>query len=202
MKHVFVESNFLLELAFRQTDFGFCERIWQGARLAGYSLHVPQYVLGEIFQMLRPLRNERERHLHYVLEQITQHRREDKSDGSAMDFLTQQLTTLLEERTQSQTQRLYAVASQVVAIAESQVLTSAIVLEAQTVALAHGLSPQDALVYASVLAKLRELPGQEMKLFVSRNKNDFYKPEIIAELQELSCDFLFSFQAAAGRLGV
>jgi predicted nucleic acid-binding protein len=198
---VFIESNFLLELAFRQADYIFCERIWRNAQPSTYSLHLPQYALGEVFQMLRPLRNKREEYLQYVLQEITQHRREDSSDAGAMDSLTQQLTTLLAERTQVQTQRLYAIASEFASKADGHVLTSSVIEEAQALALRHGLSPQDALVYASVLTGLRGLPPQSSKLFISRNKADFGKAEIIAELQTLNCEYLASFRAAAGRLG-
>jgi predicted nucleic acid-binding protein len=200
--HVFIESNFLLELAFRQADYLFCERIRHGAENAAYSLHLPQYSLSEVFEKLRPLRNRREDYLKYVLEEITQHRREDSSDASAMDTLTQQLTTLLEERTQIQTQRLYAVAGEFAHVAHSLELTPTVVEEAQSMASRHGLSPQDAIIYASVLAGLRVLPPEVKKLFVSRNKADFGKSEILAELQALNCEYLASFRAAAGRLGV
>jgi len=200
--HVFVESNFLLELAFRQNDYAFCERIRRGAGPSSYALHLPQYALSEVFQKLRPLRNQREEYLRYVLEQITQHRREDNSDGSALDALTQQLTTLLEERTQAQTQQLYAVATELASTASVQSLTAEVIQEAQAMALRHGLSPQDALIYASVLAGLRILPLKVPKLFISRNKADFGKTEVVAELQALNCDYLASFQAAIGRLRV
>ncbi|WP_046242520.1 hypothetical protein [Hymenobacter terrenus] len=199
---VFIESNFLLELAFRQADYIFCERIWRNVRPDTYSLHLPQYALGEVFQMLRPLRNKREEYLQYVLQEIIQHRREDSSDAVAMDGLTQQLTTLLAERTQVQTRRLYAIAGEFAAKTDGHALTSNVIEEGQVVALRHGLSPQDALVYASVLAGLRGLPLHSAKLFVSRNKADFGKAEIIAELQTLNCEYLASFRAAAGRLGV
>lgn len=199
--HVFIESNFLLELAFRQTEYVFCERIRRGAGPNTYTLHLPQYALGEVFQKIRLMRNEREKYLQYVLEQITQHRREDSSDGSAMDGLTQQLTTLLQERTQVQTQRLYEVANELASTTISQPLTPGVIQEAKALALLHGLSPQDALIYASVRIELRNLPLQTPKIFVSRNKNDFGKSAIVAELQALGCKYLASFQAAAGHLG-
>jgi predicted nucleic acid-binding protein len=199
---VFVESNFVLELAFRQEEYTFCERIRRGAGPEAYALHLPQYALAEVFEKLRPLRIQREDNQKYLLEQITQHRREAQSDNEAMDELTQALTTLLSERTQSQTQRLYTIAGELAELAAALPLTQAIILEAHGKAREHGLSPQDSLVYASVLAGLRTLPPQVPKLFVSRNEKDFKKQSIITELRALGCEYLISFQAAAGRLRV
>ncbi len=200
--NVFVESNFVLELAFRQTEHGFCERIRQGTGPAAYSLHLPQYALAEVFEKLRPLRNKRKEYRQCLLDEITQHRREDESDAGAVDDLTRALTTLLLERTQTQTRRLYTIAAELSQTAAGPVLTPDIILAAHRQAQTHGLSPQDALVYASVLAGLRALPLEAPKLFVSRNKVDFGKPKILAELRELGCEYMASFRAAAGRLGV
>jgi hypothetical protein len=202
LMHVFVESNFVLELAFRQSEYEVCERIRQGAKAAAYVLYLPQYALAEVFEKLRPLRNRRDEYRRYLLEEIAQHRREDDSDATKMDDLTQALTTLLEERTQQQTQRLHTVASELAQEATALVLSPPIIEQAYSVAQVHNLSPQDGLVYASVLAGMRQLPQQAPKLFISRNKDDFGKPSIRAELQSLGCEYLASFRAAAGKLGV
>lgn len=200
--HVFVESNFLLELAFRQSEHEVCARIKRGAGAATYVLYLPQYAVAEVFEKLRPLRNRRDEYRRYILEEISQHRREDASDATKMDDLTQALTTLLEERTQQQTQQLYTIASELAQEAVTLIMSPVIIQQAYRSSQSHGLSPQDGLVYASVLAEMQRLPPQAPKLFISRNKDDFGKPSIRAELQELGCEYLASFRAAAGRLGV
>lgn len=198
--HVFAESNFVLELAFRQEEHTLCEQIRQGAVEKVYTLHLPQYALTEVFEKIRPLRNQREANQEYLLKEITQHRREVEHDADAMDALTAALTNLLSERTQLQTRRLYATVSELAQLATVIPFTSEIVTEAYTKAQSHGLTPQDALIYTSVLTGLRNLPPDEPKLFISRNAADFNKPSIRAELRALNCDYLSSFQAAAGRL--
>ncbi|WP_223696445.1 hypothetical protein [Hymenobacter psoromatis] len=198
--HVFVESNFVLELAFRQAEYTFCEQIRQGAVSTAYSLQLPHYALTEVFEKLRPLRNEWERYQEYLLKEITQHRREAESDASAMDDLTLALTTLLSERTRTQTQRLYAIAGELSQVATLVPLAQAVIEEAFEKAQLYNLTPQDSLIYASVLAGLRSMPTDTPKLFVLRNEKDFGKPGIRAELSALGCAYLVSFQAAAGRL--
>lgn len=200
--HVFLETNFVLELALRQQEYAFCARIRQQATTTPppYTLHIPQYAFSEAFQKLRPLKNERDQYAKYLLTQVEQHLREDDSDAEAMDAFKRTLATLLAERTRTQTQRLYALVAELMQQAPGPALTPASVLAAQELAAQHGLSVQDALLYACVLAGLRELPLAAPKLFVSRNKQDFGRPAILNELGQLNCEYLAGFQAAAGRL--
>lgn len=202
--HVFLETNFVLELALRQQEYRYCERIRQQASITPprYTLYVPQYALSEAFQRLRPLKNERAEYEQYVLMQVEQHLREDDSDADAMDAFKRTLATLLAERTRTQTQRLYKFVAELMQEAPGPALTPASVIEAQELAERHGLQIQDALIYACVLAKMRELPADAPKLFVSRNKKDFGKPTILEELNQLNSEYVASFQSAAGKLRV
>lgn len=202
--HVFLETNFVLELAFRQREVSFCERIWEQVRVGSprYRLSVPQYAFSEAFQQLRPLKIKRDKYEKDLLDEVRQHLREDESDAEAMDTFGQTLTTLLAERTRTQTRRLYEVVAALMRDAPGPALTPASVLEAQELVGRHGLPVQDALIYASVLAGLRELPNDATKLFVSRNKKDFGKTAIVEELASLNCEYVAGFQAAAGKLRV
>ena len=197
---VFVESNFILELAFLQGQHSACERLLAGALAERYRLHVPQYALTEVFQTLRHRSNERAEQQSYFQREIEQHRRETDADIGDTDMLVRLLNNLLTERTTAQTARLYAATAQLARIAPGSALTTEVLAEAQAVQLRHRLSPQDALVYASVLAGLRLLPIDSSKLFVTRNTRDFEQQLIIEELRALNCHLLSSFQGAAQRL--
>lgn len=202
--HVFLETNFVLELALRQQEYSYCERIRQQAISTSprYTLYIPQYALSEAFQRLRPLKNDRAEYEQYMLTQVEQHLREDDSDADAMDAFKRTLATLLAERTRTQTQRLYALVAELMQEAPGPALTSDSVIEAQILAERHGLQVQDALIYACVLAKMRELPPETPKLFISRNKKDFSKPAILEELSQLNSEYIATFQSAAGKLRV
>jgi predicted nucleic acid-binding protein len=199
---VFVESNFLLELAFRQQEYAACARIWQGAEAGRYALHLPHYCLAEVFETLRRRRGQRDEYETYLRAEIIQHRREENTDSEAMDTLASGLNTLLVERTRTQSQRLFELGSAVAELATVVPLAGAVIQEAQQKSQQHGLSEQDSLVYASVLTGLRALPADTPKLFVSRNEVDFKKPAVLAELRALNCEYLASFRAEAGRLRV
>ena len=198
--NVFVESNFVLELAFRQEEHDFCARIWQGAGPATFTLHLPQYALTEVFQTLRARHEQRDNARTYLLTEIRQHLREAESDSAAMDSLTAALNNLLAERKQAQTERLYTIAADLAASVTTVPLTPEIIREAYEKAQQHGLASQDSLVYASVLAGLRSLPVEAGKLFVSRNKKDFGKPAIVEELRQLGCAYVAGFESAVNRL--
>ena len=198
---VFLESNFLLQLAFRQESYPLCERILRGAGPDSYVLHVPQYALTEVFQKLRPLRNERDEAQKYLVAEIAKHLSEEDSDANAMDDLTRALNTLLSARTESQTQRLYAVAAEIAQLAPGPALTAAIIQNALYQERMHRLSPQDALIYASVLAGLQELPSSSPKLFITSDE-DFNKPTLRQELQGYGCKLITDFRSGAGRLGI
>jgi len=197
---VFVESNFVLELALKQEQHEACDRILAGAVAGAYVLHVPQYALTEVFHTLHHRRNERLRNQDYFQKEITQHLREAETDIAETDQLVQLLTGLLTTRTQVQTERLFAVTTQLAAIAPGPALTENVLREAQELRKLHSFISQDALVYASVLGGLRQLPPANAKLFITRNDSDFKKPAIVQELQGFNCRLLANFSAAASLL--
>ena len=197
--NVFVESNFLLEIAFQQEHHAACERILAGAATGRYQLHVPQYALTEVFQTLHRRAAERAEYQQYFQGQINQHRREAEFDAAEVDQLVRLLNDLLTTRTTTQASRLFSLAQRLATQAPGPPLTAAVLTEAPALQVAHGLGAQDALVYASVLAGLRALPSGP-KLFITRNDNDFKKPAIVEELQGYDCKLLPNFKGAADLL--
>ena len=54
----------------------------------------------------------------------------------------------------------------------------------------HSLTPQDAMVYASVISDLELQPIPDSKCFISRNPKDFGTRSIRAELQGFNCRYI------------
>ena len=76
-------------------------------------------------------------------------------------------------------------------MAELVPLTASVIAEA----LHHqqqGFSPQDAVVYASVLQHAAD-DVEEEKVFLNRNSKDFDDPDVEDRLEELGCKILFQF---------
>jgi hypothetical protein len=56
----------------------------------------------------------------------------------------------------------------------------------------HDLTPQDALVYASVMIHLQHDAPQQA-CFLNRNSKDFDSPDIIDELKQVNCKMIPRF---------
>ncbi len=195
---VVVESNFILELAFAQQEVSFCEKILRAAAAGEITLALPVYCLTEVFQTLGSRRQQRIATERIIRQEIQQHLRETGVMAEDMRQLGNLLQGLLVTRTETQTARLFAVTQQLAQVARLLPLTNEVLLAAQRAQQRHSLTPQDALVLASLLEDNAAVDAE--KLFVSRNESDFSKPELLAELREQNCGYLGSFRAAVGWL--
>ena len=77
-------------------------------------------------------------------------------------------------------------------IAEIIPLNADILLNAASAEVNYNLSPQDALVYISVLKHLQENKPQQA-CFLNRNWKDFKTPDIVDELKSLNCKMFDKF---------
>jgi hypothetical protein len=72
----------------------------------------------------------------------------------------------------------------------------AVVTQARGAELVYDLSPQDAVIYMTILDHAGRNQGP--KLFVTQNANDFRVPQIAEELTRHGCKLLFAFDASEG----
>lgn len=109
--------------------------------------------------------------------------------------LKEHVRSLLIRSTNEEFQRLDSVRARLLKRATIIPLTSNILQEASTQRARGSIeSPQDAVVYASILHHLAAEPS-EMSCFINRNKRDFDAPEIGDELLGHGCKILFDFNA-------
>lgn len=199
--NIFVESNFLLELALEQHELPYCILLLKAAEQGQHHLHIPAYSLTEVFQTLGNRRSRREETERYLQEEIKQHLREAGAVVADMDTLERLLRDLLLARTSAQTKKLFELTERIARVATLIPLSEQVLQAAPLLQIQHNLTPQDALVYASVRVGLQHTGTNEREnLFISRNEKDFKKPDILAELQQLNCTYLASFKAATGKL--
>ncbi|MBC8085193.1 MAG: hypothetical protein H7Z21_18510 [Hymenobacter sp.] len=199
--NIFVESNFLLELALEQHEFHHCTLLLAAAAQGQHQLYIPVYSLTEVFQTLGNRRIRREETERYLQEEIKQHLREAGALVADMDTLERLLRDLLLARTAGQTNKLFELTERIARVATLIPLSEQVLQAAPLAQVQYNLTPQDALVYASVWAGLQNLAVDNTdSLFISRNEKDFKKPDLLAELRQYDCDYLSSFRAAAGRL--
>ena len=193
--NVYVESNFVLELALRQEQCTSCETILSLCEEGRARLVVPAYSLAEPFDTLT--RREKQRKgmkekLDLELRQIAR----TATYASRRDEL-QGLSALLINVTDEEIRRLQEVRARLLKTAEIipldirvlTVLTAS--AEHQRV---HGFSPQDALVYSSVRLHL-EGAGAEQSCFLNRNSRDFDDESVAEELRSWKCKVLPRFDS-------
>ena len=185
----YVESNFVLELAFLQEQHSACDTLLEMAEAGTIVLVMPAYCIGEPYE--RITRRERSRkELHRQLTVEIHELSRSKPYAGIADTSKDVSSVLIEsgeaERTRLELALERILKAAVVIPLDGDVLRNAVIAQKEL-----ALSPQDALVYASVVSHLSAQDGQ--KVFLNRNAKDFYVPEILELLEARSCKLIPSF---------
>jgi len=190
--NVYVESNFVLELALLQEQHASCEALLRLCEEGGIQLVIPAYSLAEPYETLA--RRHRQRRL--MKGELDDELRQLARTATYADRLSgfQHLTTLLIESADEEAKRLEAVRARLLHSAEILPLELSILTTATQYQQTHGLGPQDALVHAAVIWHLKQYPVPQ-SCFLNRNSKDFDDPDLVAELDVCSCKLLPQFDA-------
>ncbi|MUG94394.1 PIN domain-containing protein [Scytonema sp. UIC 10036] len=187
---IYVETNFVLELAFQQEQCASCEQILQLCEAGRSQLVIPAYSLAEPHEKLsRQARNRKEiqQALDAELRQLS------RTTSYTMRIRSiQDISLLLVQSNEEERKRFVEYRERLLKIAQVVPLTVDILTEAAACESPYDLSPQDALVYASVITELRQhLPAAAC--FLNRNSKDFDSPDIVDELKRLNCKMIPTF---------
>jgi predicted nucleic acid-binding protein len=192
---VYVESNFILELAYLQEEHENCERILKLAEAKKIRLVVPAFALAEPFSAWVG-RKRRRVDLHKNLtNELRELGRSKPYAESREEF--QEITKALLVSGEDEKLRLDAVIERLVAVAALIPIEGETVRSAIEIQKTRRLEPQDSIVYASVLS---DLPGghEEQRCFVTKNSKDFANPDITQDLASYQCELITNFGAAYG----
>lgn len=191
--NVFVETNFVLELSLDQEQHESCERILELAKARRVSLLLPAYSLIEPHETLIRRHRERRELKRRVGDELGQLAR-SHSLASAVDA-AQAFPDLLIQSVDLETEQVQTVVKELCNLAEVLPLDASVLKNALAYQAQHDLSPQDSVVYASVLSYLH---GNEASTscLISKNWKDFDDPDIRAELESLSCKYFPRFDTA------
>ena len=188
--NVYVETNFVLELALLQEQYASCEKILGLCEERRIQLVLPAYSLAEPYETLTRRQKQRkriEKELDIQLKQIARTATHaDKLSG----FLD--LTALLIHSADEEAKRLEEVRSRLLETAEVVPLDASVLAASPDSQRLHDFSPQDALVYASVLSHLQRVrPPQSC--FLNLNSRDFADQHVFDQLSQYNCKLLFKF---------
>ncbi len=195
--NIYVETNFVLELTFEQEQRASCEQILQMCEAGQADLIIPAYCLAEPHEKLsRQARNRQElqRSLNVELRQLLR----TASYASRIKSI-QDLASLMVQSNEEERNRFIQCRERLLDVGEIVALTAEILSEAASYETTYDLTPQDALVYASVIAHLRRDQPQQA-CFLNRNSKDFDSPDIVDELNQFNCRMIPRFDGGYGFL--
>jgi len=187
---VYVESNFVLELALLQEQFESCERIIELCEMGKAHLILPAYSLIEPYETIVRYAKNRKKISNDLATEAKQLSR-SKPYQDEINAL-QKITGFLIRSQEEEKERLRSTLDRLLAVAEIIPLDAQIISAAGKYQLDRELSPQDSIVYASVICHLNQSASVD-KCFLNRNSKDFDDPDIVDALDRYSCKMLFSF---------
>lgn len=188
---VYVETNFCLELAFQQEEKSHALEILNLTDAGKLELAFPQFAICEPFSTLNRYDNERRSFLNNLNAQLSELRRSAPQQPVVAGSLP--LVATLNRLGQEQTNRLEDVIGRMPSCGRSIPLTGALFGLARKLELQFDLSPQDAIVAASVLGDLQTLKAStDSHVFLSRNAKDFNPMK--TEFDALGCRYIAKFE--------
>lgn len=192
--NVYVESNFVLELALAQEQCASCEEIMALCDGETARLVIPAYSLAEPYATLERRHEDRMRLKRELDREFGQLARTATYTHRLPEF--QEVTALLAGSADDASLQLEAIRSRLLERAE------VVPLDVDVLGLArkyrHTLSPKDSLVYASVFSHLQKAKSLR-SCFLNRDLG-FGDPDLVAELKGLGCKLLPTFDAGKGYL--
>lgn len=188
---VYVESNFVIERALLQEQWRSCERILELCESGGIRLVVPAYCLTEPYETLTR-RHRRRRNIKQDIDNEFGQIARTETHADRLDGF-RNVTDLLIKSAEEEDKRLNDICRRLLEKAEVVPLDARILAMSAECRRRHDFSPQDSIVYASVLSHLEEIPG-ERSCFLNRDKG-FDDQDVVEELGAYRCDLLPGFDA-------
>jgi predicted nucleic acid-binding protein len=188
--NVFVETNFVLELALEQHESPACEKLVDLARAKSIRLLLPAYSFIEPHENLTRRQLDRRVLLSNVSKELAQLGRSKRLVERVA--ASQEIVNLLAESDEYETRRIEQVKQRLWLVSDVLPLDLGVLRSAAECQADYDLSPQDAIVYASIRARL-EVDHASRSCFVSRNPRDFNDSDLQRDLKSFNCKYFSSF---------
>lgn len=189
---VYVESNFVLELAYLQEEYESCLALLSLAESQDIHLVLPAFSIGEPYEAWVRRAKQRRELRDQLDKTIRELSRSRPYQGATDEF--QELTKVLLRSGEEEKSRLDEILERILRAVEVIPVGLDTIRTATTFQKRRSLSPQDAIVYASVLDHLASAP-EGPRCFITRNSRDFLIPDIESELATYACRLLTRFDA-------
>ncbi|WP_413174768.1 PIN domain-containing protein [Anabaena azotica] len=192
---VYVETNFVLELALLQEQQESCRELLNLAEAGKINLVLPAFSLTEPYEKLIRSKNTRKKLSDDLRRELSQLGRSLPYQEQANTF--QEITKFLVNSGTEENQRFQRVLEKLLLVSEVIPLTVDILIAAIKYQSELNFAPQDAIVYASIVKHLN-MSLKQQRCFINRNSKDFDNPDIEEALDRYNCKILFRFDAGLG----
>jgi hypothetical protein len=192
---IYVESNFVLEIASQQEEAEAAEQILGLAEARRIALVVPALSLFEPFTTITRRTNER---LTLVKDLANHIRQVGRSrDATELNQHLEQVASSFDAFGEAHVQRFRDTVGRIVNCAHVVPADKQTIREALEAGPRMHLSLPDSIVYASVIADLRAT-DEGPRRFLNKNSKDFDNPDVSAELEQMNCPLIRRFDQALG----
>ncbi|MCE2435823.1 MAG: DUF4935 domain-containing protein [Candidatus Latescibacteria bacterium] len=195
---VYVESNFVLELAFLQEEHESCEKLLSLSESKDIHLVLPAFSIGEPYETW-VRRSKQRRELHEQLRRtIGDLSRSRPYQESSQEF--QELTNLLLNSVEDEKNRLDEILERILQPIEVIPIDLNTIREAIKFQESRDLEPQDSIVYASIIEHLTTA-SKGLRCFITRDKDFVENPDIKSDLATYDCRLFTKFADGLGYIG-
>lgn len=188
---VYVESNFVLELAFLQEEHESCSSFLSLSESGDIRLVLPAFSIGEPYETAERRTKQRKKLYSQLRGPIRELSRSSPYRESAQKFLD--LTDLLIESGEKEKNRLDETLERILQTVEVIPIGLSTIRASIKLQKSRNLSPQDALIYASILDHLDKEESDSFGCFITKNSKDFATLDIKNDLEKYNCKLLTKF---------
>jgi predicted nucleic acid-binding protein len=185
----YVETNFVMELAFLQREYEECIRLLELAEKENIVIAIPAYSIGEPYEKLVRRRSER-------IELSRRLKTELKELGRSAPYIKEasrlnDLVKLLINASEEENDRLTIIQKKLLEIADIIPTDIGVLHKALSAQQQLQLGRQDSIVFATIQQHMRM--HDDMRCFINKNTRDFLSPQVQDRFKVYSCPIIPTF---------
>jgi predicted nucleic acid-binding protein len=193
---VYVETNFVLQLALRQEEADAADTILERAKQGIIKLVLPAFSLSEPYSTLTYRALERRAIYNSLMRQLALLSRSEPHQQTAA--VLQQLLAMWRGLERREIDLLHSAITDMMSASRTIQTELGDIQRSANYRSLYDLSPQDGIILAAIVRDLDAQDQAEAKCFISTNIKDFGDPDIRAELKSFNCRYISKLADALG----